>query len=581
MSVEGLADRYIETDVLVVGGGLGGVPAACKAREHGLDVTMIEKAAVARSGNAGMGLDHVICYARDGVTAGDLTRNYFGSGRGSWQGDAYLEDPNIQAIHFQGNLWTYEEMKKLGCTMDWYDGEPLWFPLTGVQGQIGKVALRCPWSMIKWELAGAAKKWGVNVIERTVMVDLLMNGNTVVGCTAVNIRTGEFLVIKAKATILATGKTFRIFESETPHPYKYKMVYAFCPSSGSGDATGAVYRAGGDISNMDITGWTYRVRDLLTMSFGQFRIGDGVPMKVMTWKGKEIRNPSAWRYLQLELAGETPLYYSLEHLTEDFHKRVEVALADEQIECLKVLEDRKFNPKTHRWEMSLHHKSAGFFTPNGIRINEEHESTLKNLFAIGDAATGANGSTASCVGGFLVGDTIHVYIKGAKDLSIDEGQVQDQKEITFAPTRVKDGPEPLELECAIRYACDRYSGMYRSEGKLLEGLRRLGTFRKWWLPKVSAPNPHYILHWLEVRNLLDVAELHLQASLERRENRGNFIRLDYPDSNDKFAGMTVQRKKNEKPDIEYVKMPELKEVYDKDIGYNKPERTESWWKQTK
>ncbi len=578
MSVESLADRYIETDVLVVGGGLGGVPAACKAREHNLDVTLIEKASIPRSGNSGMGLDHVICYARDGVSAGELTRNYFGSGRGSWQGSVYLEDPNIQAIHFQGNLWAYEEMKKLGCTMDWYDGEPMWFPLTGVQGHTNKTALRVPWSMVKWELSRAANKMGVNVIERTVLVDLLTNGDTVVGCTAVNIRTGQFFVIKAKATILATGKTMRIFEPETPQPYKYKMAYTFCPSAGSGDATGAVYRAGGDLSNMDITGWTYRIRDNLTMSYGQFRIGDGVPMKVMTYKGKEIRNPSAWRYLQLELAGETPIYYSMEHLDEDFHKRMEVALCDEQIECLKVLEDRHFNPKRHRWELMVHNKSLGFFTPNGIRINEEHETTLKNLFAIGDAATGANGSTASCVGGFLVGDVLHEYLKGMKDLSIDEGQVESQKEITFAPTRLKSGPEPLEIECAIRYACDRYSGMFRSEGKLLEGLRRLGSFRKWWMPKVYAPNPHFILAWIELRNLMDIAELHLQASLERCESRGNFIRLDCPDENEKFGGMTVQRMKKGKPDIEFVKMPELKAVYDKDIGYNKPEKAESWWK---
>ncbi len=580
MALEKIADKVIETDLLVVGGGLGGVPAACKAREHGLDVTLMEKAAVARSGNTGMGLDHVICYARDGVTAADLTRKYFSGGRGAWLGGG-LENPNLQAIHFQGNLWTYEEMKKLGCTMDWYDGKPLWMPLTGLHASLAEVALRVPWSHVKWELYHAAKKHGVNIIERTALVDLLMNGDTCVGCTALNVRTGEFIVVKAKATVLATGKTMRIFEPAQPQPWKYKMAYHFCPSAGSGDATGAVYRAGGEISNMDITGWTYRIRDNLTMSYGQFRIGDGIPMKVYTWKGKEIRNPSAMRYLQLELAGETPIYNSLEHFPDDFHKRTEVALADEAVVNFEVSEQRMFNPKTHRYELMIHNKSLGFFPANGVYINEEHESTLKGVYSIGDAATGANGSTASCVGGFMVGDCAHEYISSAPNLAIDEGQVESQKEAALTPMYVKKGVEPLEIECAIRYACDRYSGMYRSEGKLREGLRRLGSLRKWWLPKVSAKNPHYLLGWIELRNLMDLAELHFQASLERKETRGNFIRLDYPKTDPSLANMTIQRLDNGKPVLEYREMPPLKDKYEKDIGYNQPERNESWWDKPK
>ena len=46
MSLEKLADRVIETDVLVIGGGLSGCPAAAKATEHGLNVTLIEKSKV-------------------------------------------------------------------------------------------------------------------------------------------------------------------------------------------------------------------------------------------------------------------------------------------------------------------------------------------------------------------------------------------------------------------------------------------------------------------------------------------------------------------------------------------------------
>jgi len=39
------------------------------------------------------------------------------------------------------------------------------------------------------------------------------------------------------------------------------------------------------------------------------------------------------------------------------------------------------------------------------------------------------------------------------------------------------------------------------------------------------------MHCLEVRNLMEVGELVLMASLERKESRRNFTRPDYPFTN--------------------------------------------------
>ena len=95
--------------------------------------------------------------------------------------------------------------------------------------------------------------------------------------------------------------------------------------------------------------------------------------------------------------------------------------------------------------------------------------------------------------------------------------MESQKQAALAPLAVKDGTEPMELECAIRYICEEYAGMLKSEGKLREGLRRLGSLRRVFLPKLMATNPHYLMRCLEVRNIMDMAEVHLQACLERKE----------------------------------------------------------------
>ena len=51
-------EKVIDTDLLIIGGGLAGCMAAIEARKHNVKVTLIEKAAMNTSGMVGMGLDH-------------------------------------------------------------------------------------------------------------------------------------------------------------------------------------------------------------------------------------------------------------------------------------------------------------------------------------------------------------------------------------------------------------------------------------------------------------------------------------------------------------------------------------------
>ena len=87
---------------------------------------------------------------------------------------------------------------------------------------------------------------------------------------------------------------------------------------------------------------------------------------------------------------------------------------------------------------------------------------------------------------------------------------------------MSEGTEPMELEVSIRYICEHYVSMHKNEGKLLEGLRRLGSLRRKFLPEMTAKNPHYLMRALEARNIMDLAELHMRACLERRESRGYY-----------------------------------------------------------
>jgi succinate dehydrogenase/fumarate reductase flavoprotein subunit len=554
MALEDIADKVIDTDVFIVGGGMAGCGAAAKAKEYGLDVTIAEKAHTYRSGSAAAGLDHqnelqmfpVTDFKDDRITLLDYlrsmeNRNMVVQGFGRWEGD-----PNRMAQNIIENrsLWVLEELEKLGISSKWDDGQYYFTPAAWWDGAM--VVLRVHWNRIKPKLHEACIKRGVNILQRTMVVDLLTNNGRVVGATAVNTRTGEFIVIKAKAVGLAAGGLWRIYSPETPVSWKYKLRYHFFPGAGSGDQLAMAYRAGGELSNMDISGWAFRIRDDSTISFGNFTWNDGLTAKYFTWTGEEIGYNSAPKYRELEDKGLTPVYNSLEHLPDDFHKRIEVAYVDERLVSFKIAEDRGFNPRTHRYEMMdnrphyLHH--ARVATEGDLRAR-----MVKGLHAMG--GTG---------GGLTAGERIHLTASEAPEPDIDEAQVVSQKQVALAPLNIKDGTEPMELECAIRYVCDRYIGQFKSEGKIREGVRRLGSLKREFLGKLMAKDPHYLMRALECRNLIEMAEVHMNAVMERKESRGNHIRLDYPDRDKSLDYMiTYQHLEKGRHVLERRKVPQL------------------------
>ena len=570
MQLEKIVDKVVETDVLVMGGGIAGCCIAAKAAEEGLKVTTTEKAKTDRSGSAAAGIDHYGNFppktrsadAPD-IPIDEFNKIWNGWKTGfNWQGQ--FTDPNIIYRLYKYGFWTLEELEKIGITAKWHDGEYYWMPSsTAWEGARG--VLRVHWANIKPKLAESARKNGANVIERIMVVDLLTNNGRVVGATAVNTRTGEFSVIKAKAVVIATGLFTRCYNGETPLLYKYKFNYHWCPATISGDGFAAAYRAGAELANMEVSGYTFRMRDDKTISFGNFVRGDGIPAKQYTWDGERIPYlPPPATHKELEEKGKTPLYVSLDHLPDDFHKRMEIAFADERLVSFKVAEDRGFNPRTHRYDIMAIESPELMVSP-GINTDEYFKTTLPGLYAVGDCTAGLHNCGMATVSAMLLAEDLPGFLSDVQEPVVDEDQVERQRQTALAPLSViKDGTEPMELECAIRYACERYVGFFKSEGKLREGLRRLGSLRRVFLPKLMAENPHYLMRALEVRNIIDLAEVHMNACLERRETRAASIRIDYPEKDPSLNNMLViQRLENGKPVLEMRKARELKSEYKK------------------
>jgi succinate dehydrogenase/fumarate reductase flavoprotein subunit len=553
----------LKCDVLVVGAGPAGCTAAIKAKEHGLNVVVLDKADPKWSGSAGRGIDLLhslgaLPSGQDAIKASQIsyTRYY---------DEKDLANENMIYRLWEKENWAFAELEKY-IDMKWYDGEYLW---EGSGGAYSGASIRFAGLEIKPKLAMAMRQAKINVLSRTMLVDILMGNGRAVGATAVNTRTAEIYVIKAPAVIVATGSTARHLEPELPTS-KYKYKYHHCPSALSGDGIAAAYRAGAELVNMELTEGSVPHSDYTCITKGCLIGVRPLRNREYTWDGEDLytRNPnelSKRMYRELDRIGKTPVYRGLDHMPDDFHKRLEVNYIDEGFANLKLAGERGFNPRTHRFDVSRDKPyvvDASAVQMPGLATDENFMTTAPGLYAIGDAASCVGAVMSAVVTGFYVGDIVGDYIGGIGEIALDEEQAENQINAALAPLAIRNGQEPIEFESAIRQIDERYIGVFKSEGKLREGMRRLASLKKEFYPKLMAENPHYLMRCLEAKNIMTIAEVYMQACLSREETRGFFNRADFQDKDSSRDGkLTYQRFVNGEAAVEIREAPKLKPKY--------------------
>ncbi len=571
MALEEYTQKVIDADVLVVGGGTGGCPLAAKAAEQGLRVVILDKSNTERSGNVAHGIDAYGVFPH-GISMKELMTMWTDRMIKRNQGAGRNVDANIDYVLFDREWWGVQELERMGIPMKWDDGDYYWIPHM-IQGKGLKLGLRVHWHDVKPKMAHMCAERGVQTLNRSMLVDILTHDGRAVGATCLDTRTGEFFVVKAKAVVIGTGMLCRIFDPETPLIGKYKMRYHYNPASCSGDGWAAAYRAGAGLAHMDDASWALRIRDDITCSYGNFVNNDGILAKQYYWNGEPAAPYHANTYAgnrEAETMGLLPIYQSLEGLPDDFQKRLEINYLDERMVSLKLASERGFNPRTHRYEM-MNYKPLQQMMVHGILVDETFESIyLKGLFAIGDSAAGVGGAFGACTSGLIVGDSMPKYISSVAEPVLDEEQIAESYQRAVGPTLVKEGTEPMDMEIAIRYVCERYIGAFKSEGKLIEGVRRLESIKRDFMPQLMAPNPHYQMRALEVQNILQMAELHIYGCLNRKETNGNYIRIDYPDPDPTRENhLTVNRILDGKDIVERYFVPDLKPEYREALDYDR------------
>ncbi len=572
VDLRALSHRIDRTDLLVIGGGAAGCVAALKAAETGTKITLWEKAGILRSGSASVGIRNIRGILPPELSLEEIA-DHISKGKKFVGGEERLfkgiVDENIAYRGFKECWDTVKDLERWGIDLHW-EGEE--YRLLLDSKTQARTTLRFKGGAeFKRKLALKVIHSPAVVLERTMAIDLLTEGNRVIGATGLNIRTGEFIEVRAKAVLIGTGSTMRLYHPREGFPAgRFKMIYTHHPNPGDGVAM--AFRAGAELVNMEIISEggggaiiSPHPYDRLCTRTGPL-LGEGAKAPIVNARGEQIGEGrvDVTLIFKEEKEGRGPCYVDVTSLPEEVHQQIEHGKKDAQPISAHLIKERGFDTRTHKFELLPYKGDRIAYPLAGIKIDEETKTSLNGLYAAGD---NIGGTTYDGLGGAMVfgrkaGIEANHYIQMINDYQENQDQVMKSKEDVLAPLQIKDGAAPLELEMKIRDIVERYCGAYRSEGRIIQGLWRLNSVKEKFLSQLKARTPHELMNAQEVKNLLLLAEVHLRCAKERKESRPGNWRLDYPDKqNDRWTASMIAKKDGEKVMIFQRETPRLKPEY--------------------
>ncbi len=520
----------LTVDVVVIGGGTGGPLAAVTVKEKNpkLDVLVLEKANVKRSGAISMGMDGLnnaiipgratpeqyvkeITIANDGIVHQKAVLAY---AERSYDMIRKLDD---WGVHFQKDQTGDYDVKKVH--------------------HLGTYVLPMPEGHnVKKILYRRLRRNRVRVENRFQATRLLKDRNgRIAGVFAVNTRTSEPLLIRTKAVIMATGAAGRLGLPTSGYLYG-----TYENPTNVGDGHAMAYHAGADLANLECFQINPLLKDYngpacayVTGPLGGYTAnahGDRF-IECDYWSGQMMLE----FYRELE-GGKGPVFLKVSHLAEETIEEIETILhTNERPSRGRFHASRGTNYREHMLEM--HISEVGFcsgHSASGVWINERGETTVAGLYAAGDMASVPHSyMLGAFVYGQICGESAADYVSGVDLAEPDTDALDQELARVMRPRQLEDGIPPEQMEYKVRRLVNDYLQPPKITRKMEIGLERILQVKA-DLPRLSARDPHELLRALEVHSIVDCAEMAARASLFRKESRWGLYHysIDYPERDD-------------------------------------------------
>ncbi len=602
----------VNTDLLIIGGGMAAcgaaVEAAYWAKKHNLKVTMVDKAAVDRSGAVAMGLSAINQYV--GIKDGKNTvEDYVKYVRSDLMGITREDLVYNIARHVDSSVHLFEK---------W--GLPIWKDADGNYVHEGKWQLMINGESYKVIVAEAAKNaiGAENIYERVFIVGPLMDGDVCVGAVGFSIREEKFYVFKAKAVLVAMGGAVHVFK---PRSSGEGLGRAWYPPWNAGSSAYFTLKAGAEMTCQEVRFIPVRFKDAYGPVGAWFllfksRATNGEGGNYMIERQSELENwvpygkvkpvPANlrnWLMMLDVMDGKGPIYMK----TDEAIKKIASEAGDEKAtkKKLKELESEAWEdfldmtisqailwagtntaPEEKPSEIAAaepyfigsHSGASGAWVsgPKDLAPDEyfwgyANMATIKGIFCAGDASGASSHKFSS--GSHAEG---RIAAKGAIDYIVDnpnghnynQAEIDALKEEILKPldifnqfSNASSDPEvnpnyikPKMFMFRLQKIMDEYAGGVSSQFKTSKALLEKGLdlleYLKEDSSKLAASDLHELMRCWENIHRMWQAEAHVRAILYREETRwpGYYYRADKPSMDEKDWKVFVNMKWDPKSD---------------------------------
>ena len=547
-----MKNRIIDTDVLIIGGGTAGCFAGITlGKKKDLDVLIVEKANIVRSGCLAAGVNAINAY----ITKGRVPQDYVDYCKKD--ADGIVREDLLLSMSERLNHVT-KIMEDLGLVI-----------LKDENGDYvarGNRNIKINGENIKPILADAVKKQdNVTVINHLNITDFIVENNEIKGAYGFDVNNAEFYEINAKAVLVATGGAAGLYRPNNPGFSRHKIRYPPF-TTGAGYAMGI--NAGAEMTTIEMRFITLRCKDTIAPTG---TIAQGVPAKQLNSNGEVYENKYGLTTSQRlygtvteNREGRGPCYLGTKGISreqeEDLYKAY-LNMAPSQ--TLKWLEAAG-GPSEENVEIEgTEPYIVGGHTASGYWVDNNRETTIHGLFAAGDVAGGCPQKyvTGALAEGEIAAQAIAERLEGSgKGFVVNEVADSELSENAFAKKSEyerflnnKQGLVDIEqTEEAMQKIMDQYAGGISTDYQYNEARLELADekikFLEQSIDNLAAQDADALLRIYEIRERLTVCRSVIAHLKARKETRWHSFaeNMDYPAKSDDWLKYVNSRMENGK-----------------------------------
>ena len=545
-----MKNRIIDTDVLIIGGGTAGCFAGITlGKKKDLDVLIVEKANIVRSGCLAAGVNAINAY----ITKGRVPQDYVDYCKKD--ADGIVREDLLLSMSERLNHVT-KVMEDLGLVI-----------LKDENGDYvarGNRNIKINGENIKPILADAVKKQdNVTVINHLNITDFIVENNKIKGAYGFDVNDAVFYEINAKAVLVATGGAAGLYRPNNPGFSRHKMWYPPF-NTGAGYAMGI--NAGAEMTTFEMRFIALRCKDTIAPTG---TIAQGVPAKQLNSNGEVYENKYGLTTSQRlygtvteNREGRGPCYLGTKGISreqeEDLYKAY-LNMAPSQ--TLKWLEAAG-GPSEENVEIEgTEPYIVGGHTASGYWVDNNRETTIHGLFAAGDVAGGCPQKyvTGALAEGEIAAQAIAERLEGSgKGFVVNEVEDSELSQNAFAKKSEyerflnnKQGLVDIEqTEEAMQKIMDQYAGGISTDYQYNEARLELADekikFLEQSIDNIAAQDADDLLRIYEIRERLTVCRSVIAHLKARKETRWHSFaeNMDYPAKSDDWLKYVNSRKEN-------------------------------------